>query len=85
LKGGKLYKDLDVVPSELHREEDFDGNVEDVKSWLEDMMKKGYKFYTDVDFDGYLAILLSKKPFKFGDFNVKNKLDPDKFIETYYG
>ena len=83
LKGGKLYKDVAVVPRDLHPE-GLNGTVEDVRAWLEGMMKKGYKLYTDVNFDGYSAILLSKKPFKFGDFNAKKKLDVDNFIDTYY-
>ena len=83
LKGGKLYKDVAQIPADLHPE-GLDGDVEDVRSWLEGMMKKGYKFYGDINMDGYAAVLLSKKPFKFGDFKIKNKIDPDEFIDAYY-
>lgn len=84
IKGGKLLKDVTILPAEFDTESwDEVPTKKEAEDFVEDMKKKGYKTWGDINIDGYIAVLFSKKPMKLSGWNLNRKLDD--FIDNYYG
>jgi hypothetical protein len=61
------------------------GNPEEDSSIVEELIKKGFKFFGDVNIDGYSMQVVGKKKITVGDLNVNKTLKVDDYMNDVYG